>query len=259
MTTTTGPLETGARRLLAALAVAAALSFGGIGAASAAGQAEAPDHGAATGSHIGTPGQRAAEHEMQPRERMAAEGGHGDDNAHAEGGHGGEGEHKGGMPQLDATKFPTQIFWLVVAFGTLFYLMRRKALPRVEEILEARQERIAGDLDRAARLRDEAEAAQRQHEAVVAEARRKAQEQAKAVQDRVGGDIAERQAKLDADLGGRIDEAEARINKSRTEALAELQDVAASLAQVAVERLAGLRVSEAEAKDALGRVMREAA
>ena len=61
-------------------------------------------------------------------------------------------EHGGGLPQLDALTFPSQIFWLIVCFATLYYLLSKRALPRVGDILEARQERIAADLDRAAQL-----------------------------------------------------------------------------------------------------------
>jgi F-type H+-transporting ATPase subunit b len=170
-----------------------------------------------------------------------------------------EGGHEGGMPQLEAATFPSQIFWLVVAFATLFYLFRRKALPRVAEILEARQERIAADLDRAARLREEAEAAQRRQQEVVTAAQARAQEQLKAVQDRVAAEIAARQAEEDARVSGRIAEAEARIGAERERALAEVRNVAAEVAQAAVERLAGLKVSEQEARDALGRVTAETA
>jgi F-type H+-transporting ATPase subunit b len=180
--------------------------------------------------------------------------GHGPEAGHSE-----EGGHGGGMPQLDASTFPSQIFWLVVAFATLFYLMRRKALPRVAEILEARQERIAADLDRAARLREEAEAAQRRQQEVVAGAQARAREQLKAVQDRVAAEIAARQAEEDARVNARVAEAEARIGAERERALAEVRAVAAEVAQAAVERLAGLKVSEQEARDALGRVTAEAA
>ena len=89
-------------------------------------------------------------------------------------------EHGGGLPQLDAHTFPSQIFWLIVSFLALYWLLSRKALPRVGDILEARQERIAADLDRAAALRNEAEEALRKHQAVVAEAQARAAAQLKA-------------------------------------------------------------------------------
>ncbi len=45
------------------------------------------------------------------------------------------------MPQLEVATYASQIFWLIVAFSTLYWLLSRRALPRVAEILEARQDR----------------------------------------------------------------------------------------------------------------------
>src|SRR5918911_485526 len=178
----------------------------GVGAAVPA-SAQAPS--------IGTPEQKAENPKLQQHERIGGETAGG--SAAKE-----ESEHKEGMPQLNTRTYPSQMFWLVIGFATLYYLMRRKALPRVTEILEARQERIAGDLDRAARLREEAEAAQRRHQEVVAQAQHKALEQLRAVQERIAAENAKRQAELEADLGRRLSEAEASINAARERALSEV-------------------------------------
>lgn len=246
----TGPLQPLSPRLRL-LPVAFALALGLAAAVPASAQAAAAP-ASAQAPNVGTPEQKAHDPKLQQHERVGGETAGG--SAAKEGS-----EHKEGMPQLNARTYPSQIFWLVIGFATLYYLMRRKALPRVTEILEARQERIAGDLDRAARLRDEAETAQRRHEEVVAQAQHKALERLRAVQERVAAENARRQAELEADLGRRLSEAEAGINAARERALGEVQNVAAEVAQAVVERLAGLRVSEAEVRDTLGRVMAEAA
>jgi F-type H+-transporting ATPase subunit b len=168
-------------------------------------------------------------------------------------------EHGGGLPQLDAHTFPSQIFWLIVAFATLYYLLSKRALPRVSDILEARQERIAADLDRAAALRDEAEEALRRHQAVVAEAQAKAAAEIKATQDRIAAEAAQRQAEVDADLTRKLAEAEARIGTARDAALQQIQGVVVEVAQAAVQRLAGLKVAQKDVKAAVDRVMGEAA
>lgn len=214
-----------------------------------------PEDGPAASGTPGAPnvaGPEAEQAEPELREVPRHEGAEGE--AHTT-----EGEGGAGMPQLDAETFPSQIFWLIVAFAGLYWLMRRKALPRVAEILEARQERITGDLDRAARLRAEAEAAGRRQEQTVAEAQARGQAELKAVQERVQADVARRQAALEADLGRKLAEAEARINAAREGALKEVQTVAAEVAQAAVERLAGLKVGEAEVRETLNRVTAEAA
>jgi F-type H+-transporting ATPase subunit b len=168
-------------------------------------------------------------------------------------------EHGGGLPQLNATTFPSQIFWLIVSFLTLYWLLSRKALPRVGEILEARQGRIASDLDRAAALRSDAEEALRKHEAVVAEAQANAAQQLKETQDSLAAEAAKRQAELDAELNAKITEAEGRIGAAKDAAMAQIHGVAAEVAKAAVQRLTGLEVAAKEVEETVERVLREAA
>ena len=55
----------------------------------------------------------------------------------------------GPRPQFDPSTFTPQLFWLAVTFGVLFFAMWRFALPRLSNIMEARQQRIDADLDKA--------------------------------------------------------------------------------------------------------------
>ena len=108
------------------------------------------------------------------------------------------------MPQLEVWTFPSQIFWLLITFSTLYYLLSRKALPRVSEILEARQDRIAADLDQAQRLRREAEAALATYEQGIATAQEDAHRHLSEAQTRLQADAAERLAELDQQLAKQL-------------------------------------------------------
>jgi len=159
------------------------------------------------------------------------------------------------MPQLNPEWFASQIFWLIIAFVVLYYLLSRKALPRVAEILEARQDRIAADLDQAQRLRREAEAALSTYEQGIAKAQGEAHALLAEVQGRLQAEAAERQAELDKQLGKQLAEAEAQIATTKERALAEIEDAALGAARAAAARLAGVEVSEQAARTALRRAL----
>ena len=67
------------------------------------------------------------------------------------------GESSGGLPQLDFTTWPTQIFWLVVSFALAYVLMWRVVTPRIGSVLEERHSRLDDDMQRAKQAADEAE------------------------------------------------------------------------------------------------------
>jgi F-type H+-transporting ATPase subunit b len=163
------------------------------------------------------------------------------------------------VPQLDVSTFPSQIFWLIITFSILYYLLSRRALPRVSEILEARQDRIAADLDQAQRLRRDAESALKTYEDAIAKAQDRAQALLAENQSRLQAEAAARQAELDQQLARQVADAEAQIAAARDRALAELQDAAIEAARAAAARLAGVTVSAQEARRALRTVRQEAA
>lgn len=164
-----------------------------------------------------------------------------------------------GMPQLNASTYASQILWLIVAFSVLYYFLKAKALPRVADILEARQERISNDLDKAASLRAEAEAAYEEYEKVVADAQGRASEAIKAARDAVVADVGSRTAALDKELAAKIAAAEQAVDNARRQALAELEDVAVDVARAAAEKLAGVSVEASEAKAAFDQIRKEVA
>jgi F-type H+-transporting ATPase subunit b len=163
------------------------------------------------------------------------------------------------MPQLEVQWFASQIFWLIAMFSLLYWLLTRKALPRVAEVLEARQERIAADLDQAQRQRVEAEEALARYEEEMAKAREQAQALLSQTQSRLQDQAARRQAELEAQLDEQLREAEARIAEAKSAALKELEEVAATTAQAATERLIGVKVTKKAAQAALREVRQEAA
>lgn len=163
------------------------------------------------------------------------------------------------MPQLEVSTYVSQIFWLIVCFGALYYLLSRKALPRVAEILEARADRIRADLDEAQRLRKDAEDAMTRYEAVMAKAHQEAQIRVGETQAKLQAEAADKQAAVEARLAKQITEAEERIAKARADALKDLDNAALTTAQAATERLAGVKVTKTDAKAALDAVLREAA
>jgi F-type H+-transporting ATPase subunit b len=161
------------------------------------------------------------------------------------------------MPQLEFHTYVPQLFWLAVFFITLFLVLSRGALPKIAEVLETRAERIGSDLDRAAKLKAEANDLLAQYEKAQAEARDKALSMAREHTARHAAEAAERQAKLAAELGERTKTAERRIQESKGQALANIREVAASVVQAMAQRLIEVEVGRPAAEAAVDAVLKE--
>lgn len=116
-----------------------------------------------------------------------------------------------GLPQLHVNTFVGQWFWLVISFGILFLIMWKVALPRLEGVIENRQERIAGDLDKAQQLKAEAEKLLADYEARLSGARSKAQGFLAEARDAATKDSADKLVALEASLAQKAEDAEAAL------------------------------------------------
>jgi len=145
--------------------------------------------------------------------------------------------HSGGMPQLDFSTYAPQLIWLALTFGVLYLLMSRVALPRVAQALEARRDRIANDLDQAAQLKAETDAAIEGYETALAEARAKAHQIASETREELARETDVLREKLEAELDQKLEAAEARIKQTKTEAMSNVRGIASDVAVAVVAQL----------------------
>ncbi len=163
------------------------------------------------------------------------------------------------MPQLDVSTFAPQLIWLAITFIVLYLLMANIGLPRVGAAIEARRRRREDDLERAAQLRREAEAAVAAYEGTRAGAREQAQATIRETTERLAAAAAERQRELTAVLAERTAAAERDIAAAKERALAEIRGVATDVAASIGNRLIGIAPAAGNIAAAVDRVIAERA
>lgn len=140
-----------------------------------------------------------------------------------------------GLPQLDFTTWPSQIFWLAVALVALFFMMSRFVLPRIAATLQERRDTIVSDLDIAAEFDQKT----REAEAALAAAMEQARAEARRIADKT-------QASIQSDLDAALAAADARIQEQTAESAARIRAIeaeartqAAAVASDAAEAIVG--------------------
>lgn len=150
-----------------------------------------------------------------------------------------DGGHGGAFPPFDPSTFPSQLVSLVIAFVALYLILSRIALPRVASVIDARQNKIEGDLAEAQKLKDETETALKAYESDLASARSRAQAIGAENREKLNAaSEAERKA-LEDKLAVRLADAEKTIAATRTTAMSNVRGIAADAASAIVQRLTG--------------------
>jgi F-type H+-transporting ATPase subunit b len=162
-------------------------------------------------------------------------------------------------PFTQLSTFASQIFWLAVAFLILYVAVAYYFLPKIRSALEARDGQIAKDVAAAAAASQTAEAAVKELEASMAQARARSREtaaQARAVADK---QAAAETAKVEAQLNAQLADAEKRIGQVRASAMSNVAGVAEETAAAIAERIIGVKPSAAAAKAAVARALNNTA
>lgn len=160
-------------------------------------------------------------------------------------------DQTGGLPQLNAQDFAPQLIWLAITFGALYLILSRWSLPRVAEVIEERRNRIQRDLDEAERLKGETEKALAAYEQELAAARGRAGSIARETREALAAEVDEERARVDAQVDAKLAEAEQRIAEMKSDALAQVNQIATDTAGLIVEKLVGAEVSAEETRRAL--------
>lgn len=157
------------------------------------------------------------------------------------------------MPQIAqlAETYSSQIFWLLVFFGIVFFVVGRGMVPRVMETVSLRDKQIADDLAAAQAARDKADQEEEAWRNRENENRAKAQAVVSEAKAQAAASSEKKVAAAQTRLDKKLAEAEARIDEARSAAMGEVEGVAAEAAQDIVQRIAGIKVTKASASKAV--------
>jgi F-type H+-transporting ATPase subunit b len=125
-------------------------------------------------------------------------------------------EASAGMPQLDFSTFPNQIFWLIVTLVVIYFVLSRIALPRIGAVLVERSGTITNDIAAAEELKHKAVEAEAAYQQALIDARA----QASAI-------VAEAKADIQSELDAELKKADKKIAAKAAEsekAIADIRD-----------------------------------
>jgi len=154
------------------------------------------------------------------------------------------------ITQLSSIIF-SQLFWLAIVFGIIFFGIGRGMLPKIQSTVDAREKKIAEDLERAQAARGEAEETEAAWRARMDQARAEAARLAQEAKQDSAKKTEARVSKAVEKIGLKADAASAKIAEAVEAARAEIESVAAEASREMVARLTGISIDKKEAADAV--------
>ena len=161
------------------------------------------------------------------------------------------------MPQIEQLSeiFFSQLFWLLLVFGIIYFWIGRGMVPKIQSVVEDRDRKIADDLAAAQSAREQAEAAEEAYRQQIEASRSEALKVAGEAKTQAALDTEKRLKVVDEQIGARVAEAEGRIRAAADAARRELEPVAAEAASQLVTKLTGQTISAQDAGPAVKAVL----
>jgi F-type H+-transporting ATPase subunit b len=138
-----------------------------------------------------------------------------------------------------------EIIWSIVGFAVVFFFLAKYGLPQVKGAMNARTEKIRGDLQSAESQRNEADQLLAEYRAQLNDARSEAGqiiEEARQASDQIKRD---QEARLQTELAELRERAVNDIEAAKTQAMSDLRTEVAQLAIGAAETIVGRNLDQA--------------
>lgn len=157
------------------------------------------------------------------------------------------------MPQIAqiASTYASQLFWLIIVFGLIYFVIGRGMLPKIEATVDARDKRISDDLAQAERARARADEIEEANRLRTEQNRAEALKVTQAAKASSTLENERRLAAADAATGEHMAAAEARIGAAAEAASSEVEAMAAEAAREMVAKLSGAQVTPEQAEEAV--------
>lgn len=146
----------------------------------------------------------------------------------------------GGLPQLNVSTYPSQIFWLLVMFAVLYTAFSKAVLPSIAGVVDGRDNLIKSNLAAAETLKNEAEAIRAAYEKNLEAARAQAVAAVQDVEAAAKKKAAEQTEFFRRRTETEITAAEERVDVAKQKTMGDMTHVAAEVASLAAEKITGI-------------------
>ena len=141
------------------------------------------------------------------------------------------------MPQLDISTYTSQFFWLIVSFSTMFFIMSKFIVPKINEIMNQRQRKIDDYLSAAHEFKMQAEAVIDKYEEALEKANEKAEASMAKAQENMKNFVEQAQSDADERIAIKLKDGEKQISGIQQNALDKIESISADLALEIINKI----------------------
>ena len=150
---------------------------------------------------------------------------------------------EGGMPQLNPDYWASQIFWVMLIFGTLYVILWKAILPKINENLENRKSQILTDLDEAQELKNQSEKKISEYNMILSKAKQDAKKILDETRKKINLDIKNKNNQFNLEIDKEIENAEKEIKTLKLSSIKDINKISIETSSEIVRKMVGTEVN----------------
>ncbi|MGN7678442.1 MAG: F0F1 ATP synthase subunit B family protein [Anaplasma sp.] len=145
----------------------------------------------------------------------------------------------GGVPQLDASTYPSQVFWFLCAFSLLYCVVRWVVVPKIEGAIGSRYSRVGGALGSARSICESVQTKLLAQQAALDSANDQARDTVRAALCEVSACMEQARSSLEEEMGNVLKIVAQRLEDLERDSRDELVALAAEVAFMYYSKVRG--------------------
>ena len=144
-----------------------------------------------------------------------------------------------GMPQLNTEFWLAQIFWLIFIFGTLYLIIWKLILPRINDSIENRKKSVINDLGEAQKLKESAEKRLKEYNKIIEDSKNQAKKIIMSGKIKLENDIDRKRKKFEEEIEEEIINVDQQIKKFQRSSIDNIKKIAVEISNEVIKNTLG--------------------
>ena len=162
-----------------------------------------------------------------------------------------------GMPQLDPKYWPSQAFWLIVIFSSLYLFSSKLFIPKIKDTLDNRDSKIKKDLDEAKNLKDTAEKKRIEYNKTIEDAKKQVAKIIFESKNSLNQEIQNKKKLFTKEIEKEIEKAQEEIVSLKKNSINDIGKISEDIASKIIEEISGDKLNESSIRAAISEISKK--
>ena len=164
---------------------------------------------------------------------------------------------KEGMPQLNPEFWLSQIFWLIIFFGVLYFLIHKFFNPKLFSLIDQRADLLRSLISETENNKNQIQKLDNEYNKIIDEAKKNSKEISAKLNDEFNEKISIKKKEFEIYLNAETTKVENDINHFKQQALDNISEIASEFSKELIEKITGTKPNDSNLKVVISEISKK--